>query len=671
MAFGSGSAAYFTLDGEPGVGVTAAVVATVLILTALSWGLVRWRPFVVTMMLIAFGATGFGAAKLRTEAMRAPAAPLGLGAVRLEGLVVDVASPSASGQRLLIAPVQISGLASSELPRRVRVTIPPETLVGPGVGVRMTALLNPPPSKASPGSYDFARDGYFQGVGGSGLALKPPTIVTVPDPPWRLGLLMRINAMRWSLGRQIAEVAGPSAAGLAVAMTTGHEAWLPSQQNDALRDAGLAHIISISGLHMAIVGGAVFLVVRLAIAIWPWAALRVSGKKVAAGVGLAAVLLYAVVSGWPPAAERAALTAIIAFVAILADRRALSFETLAVAALAVTAVQPEAVMQPGFQMSFAATTALIAMAEIWPKRPRVIAVPWPIRMAQNLGAWIVAGTAVGLVAGLATEPFSIQHFNRITLYGVFSNLLTEPLSSLVIMPGLALGAVATPLGFGGPFLTYAGWGLEAMNAIARMFAGFPKAVVIVSSAPDPALAVSFLGLLFVCLWKGRLRWIGLPLFAAVAIWPRPPAPLAWIAPGGSNAAVVEGGQAFVVRERGQRFAADLWSRRIGLTEADAASRYDCDRFACIPLSGSGPRLALWFGRKPPPPQRLGELCRSATIVVLRAGEGEASAACDGKLVVGGKALAWGRAAEIRRDGAEWKIAWAEPLHGRRPWSHGQ
>ncbi|MEO6378173.1 MAG: ComEC/Rec2 family competence protein, partial [Caulobacteraceae bacterium] len=332
VAFGSGSAVYFVLDGEPGVGFAAGLVGAGVFVAALGWAVIRWRPFAAALMLLAFGVMGFGAAKLRTEAMRAPPAPAGLGAVRLEGLVVDVASPGASGQRLLIAPVRISGLRASQLPRRVRVTIPAEALVGPGVGVRMTVLLNPPPSKASPGSYDFARDGFFQGVGGSALALKPPTIVSVANPPWRLGLLMRVNAMRWSLGRQIAEVAGPSAAGLAVAMTTGHEAWLPKQQEDALRDAGLAHIISISGLHMAIVGGAVVLAMRLAIAAWPWAALRASGKKVAAGAGLVAVILYAIVSGWPPAAERAPLTAIIAFVAILADRRALSFETLAVAA---------------------------------------------------------------------------------------------------------------------------------------------------------------------------------------------------------------------------------------------------------------------------------------------------------------------------------------------------
>jgi len=674
VAFGGGSAVYFALADEPsglGVGVLVAVlVCAAFIARAVG------APRMVTgaAMLLALAACGVGAAKLRSEAMRAPFVPPGLGAVRLEGFVVDVAPPSASGARLLLAPVRISGVDPGALPRRVRVTIPADAVLGPGAGVRMTALLNPPPSKAAPGAYDFARDGYFRGVGGAGLALKPPVVMALPEPPWRLRLLMEVNALRWSLSRQIAAQAGPQAAGLAVAMTTGHEAWLSEEQEAALRDAGLAHIISISGLHMAIVGGAVFFAVRLLVAIWPWAALRVSGKKLAAAAGLTAVVVYAVVSGWPPAAERAALTAAVAFIAILADRRALSFENLALAALVVTAIQPEAVMQPGFQMSFAATTALIALAEGWPRRSRAFALPWGIRLVQDAGVWLGAAAAVSLVAGLATEPFAIQHFNRITLYGVFANLLTEPLSTLMIMPGLALGAVAAPFGGGGPFLAFAGWGLEAMTAIARLFAGWPHAVLVVPSAPEPALAVSFLGLLFVCLWRGRLRWLGLPLFAAVALWPRPPAPAVWIAPGGVNAAVVRGSDALVIRGGSQRFAAELWTRRRGLIEpADSPARreaaYRCDRFSCIPAGGLEPRVALWWGRRAPGPERWPDLCRSADIVIARSGDPSAAPACQGRLVLGERDFAWGRAAEIHRDGAGWRIAWAEPLNGRRPWSH--
>ena len=120
-----------------------------------------------------------------------------------------------------------------------------------------------------------------------------------------------------------------------------------------------------------------------------------------------------------------------------------------------------------------------------------------------------------------TQPFAIQHYNRITLYGLIANLASEPLSSFVIMPALAIGAVLAPFGLAEPALAVAGWGLNAMTEIAKLFAAWPHAVLIAPSAPGVAVAMSFLGLLFACLWRGPLRWLGLPFFAAVAIWPRP------------------------------------------------------------------------------------------------------------------------------------------------------
>src|SRR3982751_541811 len=193
----------------------------------------------------------------------------------------------------------------------------------------------------------------------------------------------------------------------APAMTTGHEAFVPKTQVDNLRPAGLAHIISISGLHMAIVGGFAFGLARLLIAAWPWLALRVHGKKLAALFGLAAVGGYLVRSGAPPPAERAAITASVAFAAVLVDRQAISLHALALAAMAVLLLQPEAVTEPGFQMSFAATAALVALAEIWPRPLKEIDVPWPIRWVQGAASWTVASLAVSFVAGLATGPFAI------------------------------------------------------------------------------------------------------------------------------------------------------------------------------------------------------------------------------------------------------------------------
>jgi ComEC/Rec2-related protein len=225
-------------------------------------------------------------------------------------------------------------------------------------------------------------------------------------------------------------------------MVTGHETWIERDDVDAMRDSGLAHILSISGLHMAVVGGFVFFLVRLLVAAWPWLALRVSGKKVAAVAGLIAVGTYLVISGSPPPAERAAITYSIAFIAILLDRQAITMHALAVAALIVLAVQPEAIVTPGFQMSFAATAALVALVESWPPRVREISAPWPILIVQRVGGWVTAAVLASLVAGLATGPFAMQHFNRTAIYGLGANLATSPVADFRDDAGAGAGGAA-------------------------------------------------------------------------------------------------------------------------------------------------------------------------------------------------------------------------------------
>ena len=229
-------------------------------------------------------------------------------------------------------------------------------MVGPGEAVRLTALLDPPPGPAAPGAFDFARDAWFERIGGVGLALKQPTLTDLPPPPASIRLAQTVNRLRWRLARQLvsdirAEVgpAGEGAAGLAAAVTTSHEGWLPAEAADNLRGSGLAHMLAIAGLHTAAVCGFVFAALRLGVAAWPWLALRAPGKKIAAAGALIAVLAYLTLSGAHPPAKRAAITAGVAFVAMLLDRRAVSLRSLAVAALIVLALQPEAVVQPGFQ----------------------------------------------------------------------------------------------------------------------------------------------------------------------------------------------------------------------------------------------------------------------------------------------------------------------------------
>ncbi|WP_374513535.1 ComEC/Rec2 family competence protein [Brevundimonas sp.] len=672
VAFGGGCATYFALKTEPPMWplLLAAVVASGVWLAARRVGL--RRGWTLPLMLLACFALGVATARLRTEATAAPIAPSMSRPTVIEGWVVDVDSPGAAGPRVVLAPVRIRGLAPEATPVRLRATVRGEA-PEPGQAIRLYAILNPPPAPASPGAYDFGRNAFFQRMGGVAFAVGETRPALLPEPPAGLRRAMAVNGMRYDLARRIVERLGPRTGGVAAAMTTGHEAWLDPAEVDRMRDSGLAHILSISGLHMAVVGGFAFVLVRLLVAAWPWLALRVPGKKIAAWGGLIAVGAYLAVSGAPPPAERAAITAAIAFLAVLLDRQAISMHALAVAALVVLALQPEAIVTPGFQMSFAATAALVALVEAWPRRPTEISAPWPILIVQRSGAWLGAAVLASLVAGAATGPFAMQHFNRTAMYGLLANLTVAPISDFVVMPMLALGAVLEPFELGAPFLWLAGQGIGATLAVGGWVAGLPGAVRTVASAPDVALPIAFLGVLFCCLWRGPLRWLGLPFACAVLIWPRPAVPDIWIGEGGTQAAYVHGGKAVVVRPGVRQFALDVWSRRRGLQAVERPGEgWACSRFACAPTGGEGGSVALWWGRRAPSVDQLGALCRAAPVVAIRAEVEEMPPACDQRLVLDAVDWARGGAVELWREGRQganrWRARWVADARGDRPWS---
>lgn len=670
VAFASGCALYFGLTFEPNIWLNMAAASTASLLALAAWRR-RGRGRAILASYLAVFLCGFAVAEVRAVRVAAPIAPAGLGAREMEAFVVDNANNTADKPRVLLAPVWIKGLDPRDTPTRMRLSLktPPPA---PGSAIRVLALINPPPAPASPGSYDFARDAYFQGVGAVGLALNAPQTVDQPAPPFGLRWDMAINAWRWGLSNRIIEAIGPRYGGIVVSMTTGHQAWIEDRDLQSFRDSGLAHLLSISGVHMAIVGGFVFFLTRLLIACWPWLALRVPGKKAAAAVGVVAIGAYLVVSGSPAPAERSAVTAIVAFAAILLDRRAISFNSLAVAAFFVLVRHPEQIVQPGFQMSFAATASLVALAEIWPHRTQEISAPWPIVAVQKFKDWVIAGVMVSLVAGTATGPFAIQHFNRTSTYGLLANAIESPISSFITMPCLALGAVLTSVGWGKPFLAVAGWGVSLTLAVSDWVAKLPGSVVVIASAPPIAMVVSFLGLMFACLWKGRLRWLGVPVAAAVSIWPRPEPPLVWIASDGTNAVVRDQSTGVVLRPEAKAFAVDLWTKRRGLTPADPAKlgdRFACDRKGCAPLAAvNGVKVGAWWQRKPPPIERADALCRASDLVVFRSRLDDPPASCTGKLVLDAVDFEKGGAVELWRRDGQWRGVWSREVRGQRPWT---
>ncbi len=661
------------------------MITSVVALAA--WRFSRSRTLIVFSGLAALIACGFLVAKVHSDRVATPIPPAGLGVVSVAGWVVDVASPSDRGERLLIAPVAISRLDAEDTPSRIRLVIPesPEAVPAPGTPIRMLALVDPPPGPAAPGAYDFARDAWFEGIGGVGLVMKPPTFAALPPPPWRLRLEMAVNAMRWSVAMRLAhgisDVMGPDdggAAGLAAAVTTSHQDWLSADHRDDLRGSGLAHMLAIAGLHTAAVSGFAFFAFRLAIAAWPWLALRVSGKKLAAVGGLLAVGAYLVLSGAHPPARRAAITASVAFLAILADRRAVSLHSLAAAAFIILIIEPDVVVQPGFEMSFCATASLVALAEMWRRPPRAIALAWPLAMLQKARDGVIALAVVSFVAGAATGPFTIQHFNRIANYGVFANLTADFVASAVMMPALALSLLVQAMGVdpahAAPILFVAGWAARTVNTLGHIFSAAPGAAMTIPSAPQLALALSYLGIVFTCLWHGRLRWIGLPFAAAVLIWPRPPAPVAWIASDGDDAAIINAGEEVALKPGKRAYATELWAQRHGFTlpiDPAAAQRaaFDCNRNACFPIGSGRPAIAAWWTKRRPSDAQFDRLCDGADIVILRT-DAPPPVACKRVLLFTKADFAVGGSAEIFRakHGMGWRILWSQPIRGRRPWT---
>jgi len=617
------------------------------------------------LMLACFGG-GLAVAKMRSDAVAAPIAPAMTKPTLVEAYVIDVDSPGARGHRVVLAPVRIRGLEPSQIPLRIRATVkgdPPR----PGEAVSIFGLINPPPAPASPGTYDFGRMAWFQSMGGVLFGLTETRDASLAPPPFPVRLEMRINAIRFSLAERLVARLGQQQGGIAAAMVTGHETWIGESDLQAMRDSGLAHILSISGLHMAVVGGFVFFLFRLLIAMCPWLALRVSGKKVAACAGLVAVGAYLVLSGAPPPAERAAVTASIAFGAILLDRKAISMRALATAAIVVLVMQPEAVVTPGFQMSFSATAALVALAEVWPRRIKEINTPWPIAALQRAVSWAGAAVAASFVAGMATGPFVMHHFNRTSVYGLVANMASAPLADMVMLPALALGAALEPLGLGGPFLWVAGQGVQWMLTIGHWAAQLPGAVKTMAGAPPQALPIAFVGILIICLWRGWLRLLGLPLACAVLLWPRETPPDIWIGDSATNAAWVSGDQATVFRTV-RAFSSEIWAQRWDLERVprDKAA-WKCGRTHCAALEATAP-VALWWGRASPAADKLSQMCLTAEVVAVRAVVHQLPQECANRLVLDGQDFAERGAVELWRDGTGWRARWVRDARGIRPWS---
>src|SRR5215470_4989836 len=345
---GTGIGLYFSLTVEPPLWLALVLAAFAILVVAIA----RWRERgIAAALAIAAVALGFSAARIETWAVAAPVLERPTGRVIVEGRVVD-AEPLPAGRRIVLEPRRIGALPQDMLPARVRITLRDrEGVAIPGEGVAMRALLYPPAGPAMPGAYDFQRRAYFDRLGAVGYAqgsLHP--LEGEPPATWRSWLA----ALRADMSERIMAALPGRTGGIAAAIITGETHAIPEADAQAFRDAGLAHILVIAGLHMGLVAGLAFFAVRTGLALVPWVALRFNTKKGAAVAALLVTFGYMLLSGATVSSRRSFIMTTLVLLAILLDRMSVSARALAWAALAIMLANPYAVTTATFQMSFAA-----------------------------------------------------------------------------------------------------------------------------------------------------------------------------------------------------------------------------------------------------------------------------------------------------------------------------
>ncbi|MGI3167877.1 ComEC/Rec2 family competence protein [Pseudooceanicola sp. C21-150M6] len=480
----------------------------------------------------------------------------------VEGRVRTIDRSGSDALRLTLDQVRLADVPPDRTPARVRISLhgawpipPPE----PGARIATTAHLTPPSGPVEPGGFDFQRHAWFAGLGAVGYTRNPVLTLYAPS-----GREVGISRARHALSERIRDHLAGDAGAFAVAVLTGDRSGLSLTVKQRLRESNLAHLLAISGLHMGLVAGFVFAAVRLVGAAIPAAGLRWPVRSIAAIAALLAGAGYLLLSGGSVATERAYIMTAVALGAVLAGRRAMSLRALAVAGLCVLLIRPESLLSPGFQMSFAATTALVAVFA-W-QRGRSPRWPRPLRAALTLV--ISSG-----VAGLVTAPVGAAHFNMIAEYGLAANLLAVPLMGLIIMPAGVIALCLMPLHLEAIPLAVMGLGLEWVLFVATTVSDLPGSTALIK-APGPAvLPLYALGGLWLILWQGWLRVAGIPVVLLAGLfWHQAPRPEVLISDRGDLVGIVTQSGRALSRDRGAGFTARVWAENDGsaLTQQEAA-----------------------------------------------------------------------------------------------------
>ena len=575
---------YFGLPAEP---LWPALLALALAAGLLLW-LGRAKPL---LLLLALVPCGFMLAKLKSEIVATPILRATTGEVLVSGIVEDKIRSGTARNILILGLDAIEGVTAERLPRRLRLTAllrdgdPPL-----GSRIALKARLQPLPSPVMPGGFDYGRQLWFDGIGGTGRSTGKIEVLSQTVPP-RLWLSAALYDLRQAIGARLRAHLDGVLASFAEALITGERGAIPKDINRSLQVSGLFHILSISGLHMSMVAGGIFWLVRAVLAAFPALALRRPIKKWAAAAALAMGLLYMLLAGSGVATQRSYIMIAVVFFAVLVDRPAISVRNLALAALIILAIEPEAAISASFQMSFMAVMGLAAFYEFWTALRRARADEYRIESrlawsARKLAGLLAASIVTTLIAGSLSSIPAAYHFGRLSPYGVVANGLALPVVGVMVMPMALASVLLMPFGLEAWPLWVLGEGLDLVMRISDWVASFPGAYLVIPQQPAYAAILSALGAALLCLLAGWARLAGLVVIALAMLLGRADRmPDVLVESTAANVAFrSEAGELVFAAPRRGSFAAGKWLQANGeeasLKDAAARPGWTCVERRC-------------------------------------------------------------------------------------------
>lgn len=577
VCFAIGVGIYFSLLFEPAIDHVLTLLAVSLGFGLCAFASVgrKTRLLIIPLIASAFILMGFAAAALQARSLAAPLLLKKLNAVMLQGTVIDIEPGKKNGHRVMIDGVVLDKMPSEGLsPQRVRLSSRHFDKVGIGDHIRVRASLMPPSPPVLPGGFDFQKKAYFDGFGAVGYTLGQPEIIAHTEQG------AAVDTIRHSITSRVNAVLEGDSAAIVKALLTGQRQGISTDRLDALRHAGLAHLLAISGLHIGMVAGLFFVGLRFVMACIPSLALQYPIKKIAAIVAVLAAFSYMLLAGATIPTIRAFIMTGLVLVAVIMDRTALTLRLVAVAAMVILILNPMAVTGVSFQLSFAAVLALIAFYEGIGRR--FVHAQARAGLLQKLPLYFLGIIVTSVVASLATLPFAFYYFNRLPVWGVAGNLAAIPLMGFWVMPSGLIALLAMPFGLEALPLKLMGQGVDWISHAAHSISSWPYALWRMPSFPAAYFILCSFGFVFLCLWRGVLRWGGLLLMLVTLVMaPKQNMTQILIADDASAVAIYDNQQVYLSGVRPSNYVFGQWLEDWGLDEQRISVKtVDCDGLGC-------------------------------------------------------------------------------------------